>query len=122
MYISVSTLSHSGTCQGLFSAAEAHLSTHHGGCSDVPVVVTNRSPLTVLQNLHSPLAYHGSASQTDQGLLQKRDTKNKISGDVGELSFKRWLQVYRIRKKLKAKMLLDELQQPVIQNYQSSQN
>lgn len=57
------TLTHPASGQGLFGAAKAQLPTHHGGCSDVPVIVANGSPLSVLQHLHSTLTYHSPASQ-----------------------------------------------------------
>lgn len=68
---SAGTLAHSATSQSLLGTAEAQLSTHHCGCSHVPVVITNSSPLAVLQHLHSALADHRSASKTHQRLLQK---------------------------------------------------
>lgn len=59
---SVSTLSHSGASQGLFGAAEPQLSTHHCGSANVPVVVAHCSPLSILQDFHSPLTDHGTTS------------------------------------------------------------
>lgn len=64
-------MSQSGAGQRLLGAAEAELSTHHGGGANVPAVVAHCPPLAVLQHLHSALADHGSASQTHQGLLGK---------------------------------------------------
>lgn len=54
-------------------APEAQLSAHHAGRHQVPVIVANRSPLSVFQHFNSSFASVGSPFQPHQWLLEDRD-------------------------------------------------
>lgn len=45
--------------------ATAQLATHHVGVHDVPVIVADRPPGAVVEDLHSPLAPAGPVGETD---------------------------------------------------------
>lgn len=53
------TLPHAGTTQSLSSTPEAQLPTHHAGCLQVPLAVTDCAPRAGLQDFHPALSRVG---------------------------------------------------------------
>lgn len=53
-------LPHAGTAQSLSSTPEAQLPTHHTGCLQVPLAVTDCAPRASLQDFYPALSWVGS--------------------------------------------------------------
>lgn len=63
------TLPQPGASDSLFGAAKAQLPADHAGRHQVPLVVTDGPPLSILEHLHTALPDVGPTSQAHQGLL-----------------------------------------------------
>lgn len=71
----VLTLALPASRDGLLGAAVTQLTTHHWGGRQVPTIITNGSPLAVLQDFNTTLSNVGPAPQTHQRLLWKHTGK-----------------------------------------------
>lgn len=86
------TLPHAGATQGLSGSAEAQLPTHHTGCLQVPLSVTDRSPRAGLQHFHSAFSGVGTTLETHTG-LQKKDMPKEVNGNTGLGSPGSWMRL-----------------------------
>ena len=65
------TLPQPGARDGLFGTPEAQLSADHAGRHQVPLVVADGTPFSILEHLHAALPDVGTTSQPHQWLLKR---------------------------------------------------
>lgn len=74
------TLAQHCTSYCFFGSAKAQLSTHNAGRSQIPQVITHRSPFSLPQELHTSLTEPGTGLQTDHLLSHiSTDTQDHIN-------------------------------------------
>lgn len=108
---SLLTLPQLGASDGLFGTPKAQLSADHTGRHQVPLVVTDGPPFSILEHLHSALPDVGTASQPHQGLLKRHGVLLSAKADahlaVTDTPLPSWSPPSTLVPRLGAKPVLD---------------